>query len=99
VRLYVGNLSYDIDQFGLENLFLELGIFPSNVDLKRDRYTGHSRGFGFVDIDDDASATRAIEQLNGKSVHGRSLTVNKARARESRRGKDFGERPDYFDWP
>ena len=79
-RIYVGNLSYQTTEEGLQSAFAAFGTV-GNVSIVRDRETGQSRGFGFVEMDDDAQATAAIDGLNGTEVDGRRLTVNEARPR------------------
>ncbi|HYE37838.1 RNA-binding protein [Methylocaldum sp.] len=88
-KLYVGNLSYNIDNSELEQLFAPHGTVQSaNVIMDRD--TGRSKGFGFVEMGTDQQARTAISALHGKEVGGRSLTVNEARPREERTGGGFG---------
>jgi cold-inducible RNA-binding protein len=89
MRLYVGNLSYNTEEAQLEQLFSPLGEVAS-VHLVRDRETGRSRGFGFVEMTDDAVGRAACEQLNEREFEGRRLTVNEARPQEKR---SFGDRP------
>ena len=79
-RIYVGNLPYGIQKEELEQLFAEHGEVVS-ASIITDRYTGKSRGFGFVEME---NAEPAIEALNGKEVGGRTLTVNEARPRQNR---------------
>ena len=79
-RIYVGNLSYQTTEEGLQSAFAAFGTV-GNVSIVRDRETGQSRGFGFVEMDDDAQASAAIDGLNGTEVDGRRLTVNEARPR------------------
>jgi RNA recognition motif-containing protein len=79
-RIYVGNLSYHTTEEGLQSAFAAFGTV-GNVSIVRDRETGQSRGFGFVEMDDDAQASAAIDGLNGTEVDGRRLTVNEARPR------------------
>src|SRR4029077_10326293 len=81
-KLYVGNLSFQITDAELNNMFSEIGQVES-VQIITDRDTGRSKGFGFIEMSDDAAAAKAIEQLNGKEVNGRALTVNEARPKES----------------
>ena len=79
MKLYVGNLSFDTTEQALEAMFQEHGSVQSAA-LVMDRDTGRSRGFGFVEMSDDAART-AMTALNGQSVDGRDLTVNEARPR------------------
>ncbi len=82
-KIYVGNLSYEFDDQALSALFAEHGdVVSAKVIMDRD--TNRSKGFGFVEMSDDASATKAIEAINGKEVGGRALNVNEARPREPR---------------
>ena len=83
MRLYVGNLSFNTEEAQLEQLFATLGEVTS-VRLVRDRETGRSRGFGFVEMADDAAGKAACEQLNQQEFEGRRLTVNEARPQEQR---------------
>jgi RNA recognition motif-containing protein len=85
VNIYVGNLSFDIGDDELRAAFEEFGAVDSAVVVK-DRFTGKSRGFGFVEMNEQTEAEAAIEGLNGKEVEGRELRVNEARPREDRRG-------------
>ncbi len=82
-RIYVGNLAFQTTEDQLRAMFASYGQVDS-VNLITDRSTGQSRGFGFVEMSDDAAAERAISGLNGKDVDGRNLTVNEARPREER---------------
>lgn len=79
MKLYVGNLSFNTTEQGLESMFAEHGAVQSAA-LVMDRDTGRPRGFGFIEMTDDAART-AMAALNGKSVDGRDLTVNEARSR------------------
>jgi RNA recognition motif-containing protein len=79
-RLYVGNLAYTVSSEDLQNLFEQYGQVRS-AQVLSDRETGRSRGFGFVEMDDDAEAEAAIEALDGQDNLGRRLTVNEARPR------------------
>ena len=81
-RLYVGNLSYNVTNEGLEELFAEFGSVRS-AQVVMDRDTGRSKGFGFVDVDAD-QMDAAISAMNGREISGRSLTVNEARPRAER---------------
>jgi RNA recognition motif-containing protein len=82
-KLYVGNLSYDVDSSALEALFAPHGTVQS-AQIISDRDTGRSKGFGFVEMGSDAEAQAAIAALNGKESGGRALTVNEAKPREER---------------
>jgi cold-inducible RNA-binding protein len=83
MKLYVGGLAYSINDGELEKLFLEQGKVISAVVIK-DRDSGQSKGFGFVEMEDATEAQNAIKELNGKEVSGRSITVNEARPQEDR---------------
>ncbi len=83
MNLYVGNLSFDTSEQELESLFGEIGRVNS-VSIIKDRETGRSRGFAFVEMSDRTAASKAISQLNLKEIGGRSMTVNEARPREAR---------------
>jgi cold-inducible RNA-binding protein len=82
-KLYVGNLSYEVDNSALEQMFAAHGTIAS-AQVIMDRDTGRSKGFGFVEMTTDAEAQAAIAALNGKESGGRALTVNEARPREER---------------
>ena len=86
MKIYVGNLPYDTSEGALQELFGEFGEVAS-VSLIMDRETGRPRGFGFVEMSDDAAARRALEELNGKDFGGRPLTVNEAKPREGGGGR------------
>ena len=82
-KLYVGNLSYNVDSSELEQLFAQHGQVTS-AQVINDRDTGRSKGFGFVEMANDNEADAAIAALNGQEHGGRALTVNEARPREER---------------
>jgi RNA recognition motif-containing protein len=82
-KLYVGNLSYNVDSSQLEQLFAQHGSVQS-AQIIQDRDTGRSKGFGFVEMGSDDEATAAIAALNGQEFDGRALTVNEAKPREDR---------------
>ncbi len=88
-KLYVGNLSYDVDSSELEQLFGAHGQVVS-AQIINDRDTGRSKGFGFVEMSSDDEATAAIAALNGVQHNGRALTVNEARPKEERPGGGRG---------
>lgn len=78
-KLYVGNLPFQASEEDVTNWFSEAGITPSNVTLVRDRFSGQPRGFGFVEVNNDEDASRAIQSLNGHDFLGRNVVVNEAR--------------------
>src|SRR5215207_9562509 len=82
-RLYVGNLSYQVDSSELQQLFAQHGTVNS-AEVISDRLTGRSKGFGFVEMSSDEEAQAAIAALNGMDHGGRALTVNEAKPREER---------------
>jgi RNA recognition motif-containing protein len=82
-RLYVGNLSYEVDSSELEQMFSAHGSVQS-AEVVSDRMTGRSKGFGFVEMGTDEEAQKAITALNGQQNNGRALTVNEAKPREER---------------
>lgn len=82
-KLYVGNLSYSLDRAALEEMFAACGTVLS-AQVVVDRETQRSKGFGFVEMASEDEAQAAIAALNGKSVEGRTLTVNEARPQEGR---------------
>jgi len=89
MNIYVGNLSYRMDDGELREVFEAYGEV-SSARIINDRETGRSKGFGFVEMPDDNAANVAIEALNGKEVGGRNLRVNEARPREPRQPRsDF----------
>ena len=83
MSIYVGNLSYEVGQDDLKQVFLEYGTV-SSVQLPTDRETGRMRGFAFVEMGTEAEETAAIEALDGAEWMGRNLKVNKAKPREDR---------------
>jgi len=87
-KIYVGNLSYQTTEGDLTSLFEQVGQVDS-VNVITDRDTGRSKGFAFVEMSSE-DADKAITQLNGTEVNGRTLTVNEARPREERSGNRGG---------
>src|SRR5260221_12514028 len=85
-KLYVGNLPFSATEDTLHEFFSQSGVNPSAVNLIRDRFTGQSRGFAFVEISNDEEADRAVNSLNGQNFGGRNLVVNEARPQEQRGG-------------
>lgn len=89
MKLYVGNLSFNTSEQQLREMFEAFGPV-SSASLVMDRDTGRPRGFGFVEMNDDAHAKGAMSALNGKNVDGRDLTVNEAKPREAGGGGGRG---------
>jgi RNA recognition motif-containing protein len=90
-KLYVGNLSYEVDNNSLNALLAEHGGVIS-AQVIPDRETGRSRGFGFVEMETEAAAQAAISALSGRTIDGRALTINEAKPREKHNGGDRRDR-------
>ncbi|HYM20550.1 MAG TPA: RNA-binding protein [Candidatus Kapabacteria bacterium] len=90
-KIYVGGLPYDTDDSQLSQIFASYGEISSSRVIT-DRETGRSKGFGFVEMTDDAAAKKAIEELNEAQLGGRTLTVNVAKPMEQRSGGGGGYR-------
>ena len=88
MNIYVGNLSYRMDDKELEAVFSKFGVVKS-AKVIMDRETGKSKGFGFIEMEDSAAGTKAIEALNGNDCEGRTLRVNEAKPREERPRRQF----------
>lgn len=88
-KLYVGNLPYTTTNQDLQAMFAAFGTTLS-ADIIMDKFSGRSKGFGFVEMEDDAAATAAIEKMNGADNGGRTLVVSVARPREERPAGSFG---------
>lgn len=88
-KLYVGNLSYSTTNQQLQDHFAQFGTVTS-ADIIMDRYSGRSKGFGFVEMEDDAAAQEAIAKANGADFAGRNIVVSVARPKEDRPRGDFG---------
>jgi len=86
-RIFVGNLPFSTTEQELNELFAEIGQVES-ASIISNRYSGRSRGFGFVEMTDDAEADKAIEQLNGKVIEEREIVVSEAKPREERPPRD-----------
>lgn len=89
MNIYVGNLSFNATETDIENAFAEFGDVQT-VNIVKDRDTGRSRGFAFVEMRDDEAGQKAIEGLNEQQIAGRNVTVNEARPREARSGGGGG---------
>ena len=87
VNIYVGNLSYDASESKVEELFLQYGEV-SSVKIITDQYSGRSKGFGFIEMNDKNEAENAIQGLNGTEVLGREIKVNLAKPRNNTRRFD-----------
>ncbi len=82
MNIYVGNLSFKVSENELEELFKEFGEV-SSVKIITDKFSGRSKGFGFITIDNDDEAKKAIEELNGNSFKERDMVVNEARPKRT----------------
>ena len=89
-KLYVGNMSYDVNSSDLEQMFGEHGTVQS-AQIINDRSTGRSKGFGFVEMSSDAEAQSAIDVMDGKDCQGRALKENQAKPRPDRDGGGNGD--------
>jgi cold-inducible RNA-binding protein len=89
MRIYVGGISYSTNTDGLRSLFAQSGTV-SDATIVEDKYSGQSKGFGFVEMPNNDEANAAIAKFNGYNLDGRSLTVNEARPREERGGGGYG---------
>ena len=100
MKLYVGNLPWSVDDEGLKKIFE--GIEVAEATVIKDKYSGRSKGFGFVTIEDDEAAKKAISDLNGKEIEGRELKISEAKPMDPdrpRRPRRFegGNRQRRFD--
>lgn len=95
MSIYVGNLSYEVTEEGLNSVFAEYGSVK-RVQLPTDRETGRMRGFGFVEMGADAEEQAAIDALDGAEWMGRNLKVNKAKPREDRSSFGGGQKGGSF---
>jgi RNA recognition motif-containing protein len=94
MNIFIGNLSYNVTEGDLRQAFEAFGQVASATVIK-DKLSGRSKGFGFVEMPEQAEAQSAIEVLNGKALKGRTITVNEARAHaDNRRGRDRGVEGD-----
>ncbi len=87
MNIFVGNLSYNVTGADLRESFSRFGEV-SQVNLITDKFTGESKGFGFVEMASNSQADAAIKGLNGTDLHGRNITVNQARPRTERTSRD-----------
>ncbi|NQW29810.1 MAG: RNA-binding protein [Ignavibacteria bacterium] len=91
MNIYVGNLPYSFGDPELKQMFEEFGEV-SSASVVKDKFTGRSRGFGFVEMSDNDAGNRAIENSNGRNFGGRNLVVNEARPKEDRPRQERGPR-------
>src|ERR1700733_7171202 len=84
MKLFVGNLPYKATEADIQAFFEEAGVHVDTVNILRDRFSGEARGFGFVEINDDALGNQAVQACNGRALMGRALVVNEARPPEKR---------------
>jgi len=82
MKLYIGNLPWSVDEAGLKDLFASYE--PSEANLISDKFSGRSKGFGFVTIESEENAQKAISEMNGKEMEGRELKVSEAKPMEPR---------------
>ncbi len=83
MNIYIGNLAYSVTEDDLRDAFSEFGQVES-ASIINDKFSGRSKGFGFVDMPNDSEARQAIESLNDKDLNGRTIKVNEAKPREER---------------
>ena len=89
MNIYVGNLSYDTDDQALREGFEKYGSVDS-VNVILDKFSGRSKGFGFIEMPDNSEAQKALDELDGKELDGRNIKVNQAKPREERGGGNRG---------
>ncbi len=82
MNIYVGNLDFKVEENDLQEVFEEYGSVNS-TKIITDKFTGRSKGFGFVEMDDDDSANKAISELNGSQLENRDMVVNEAKPRKT----------------
>jgi len=90
-KLFVGNLPYQATEASLNDWLSQVGVRADSVQIIRDKFSGESRGFGFIEIENDGEADRAVQSCNGQDFLGRTLVVNEARPMGDR-GSDRGDR-------
>jgi RNA recognition motif-containing protein len=91
MNIYVGNLSYQVKEDSLRSMFEEFGEIES-AQVIMDKFTGRSKGFGFVEMPSNSEADQAIKALNGKFVEGRNIKVNQANPGGKKSGRSSGRR-------
>jgi RNA recognition motif-containing protein len=88
MNIFIAGLSFKVNDADLSNLFEEYGSI-SSAKVITDRQSGRSKGYGFVEIDDNEAATKAIAELNGAEYDGRTISVSEARPRDERPRREF----------
>lgn len=83
-KMYVGNLEYSVTEDTLRDFFASKGFETKDIKVIKDKYSGRSKGFGFVEVESDEVLQKAIEALNGQELNGRALKVNKAQPPQER---------------
>lgn len=91
MNIYIGNMAYSLTEDSLRSLFSEFGEV-SSAKVIMDRYSGRSKGFGFVEMPDNSEADQAIKNLNGKLIDGRNIKVNPAQSGSKRSKKSYNRR-------
>lgn len=94
MNIYVGNLHYEINEEFLKSVFEEYGVVES-AKIIIDKYSGKSKGFGFIEMPDENEGLKAVEALNGKEVKGRNLKVNQAREKSESNFKKTPKHKSY----
>ncbi|MCC5869178.1 MAG: RNA-binding protein [Gammaproteobacteria bacterium] len=89
MNIYVGNLAYSVTEDDLREAFSQFGSVQS-VNVISDKFSGQSKGFGFVEMSDNSEAEAAIQGLNGTAIGGRSMKINQAKPREERPARSGG---------
>jgi RNA recognition motif-containing protein len=97
MNIYVSNLSFHTTDDDLKSLFQEFGEV-SSAKVITDKVSGHSRGFGFVEMPEDTAAKQAMQELEGKEIEGRSLSVSVARQKEERGKSSFSKNSNFKKW-
>ena len=95
MNIYVGNLVFDVSENDLREAFEQFGEI-TEIRLIMDKYSGKSKGFGFIEMPSKAEAEKAIEEMNGKEFKGRALNVNEAKPKTDRGGRGGGGRRGGF---
>ena len=95
MNIYIGNLAYTVSEDDLRDAFSEFGEV-AHASIINDKFSGRSKGFGFVEMPKDSEAREAIESMNGKDLNGRTVTVNEAKPREERPREERSPRRDRY---